>query len=86
MLSIPFNKKDFYETHMAYRLALVHSTCSSNRHFELKLTHANISTAIPRFKNVIFRHHYAMQKTTVVLKRSNVTFAEFFTSTTKIQC
>jgi len=27
---IPLNKGDFYETHAVYRLALIHSTCSSN--------------------------------------------------------
>jgi len=50
-----------YETHGAYRLALIHSTCSSNRQSELKVTHENTPTALPRFKNVIFRHHYVMQ-------------------------
>jgi len=27
-----------------------------------KVTHANTPTALSRFKNVIFRHHYVMQK------------------------
>ena len=44
------------------RLALIHSTCSSNRQPELKVTHPNTPTPLPRFKNVIFRHHYVMQK------------------------
>ena len=61
MLNIPLNK-DFYEIHAAYRLVLTHSACSSNRYSELKVTHANTPTALPRFKNVIFRHHYVMQK------------------------
>jgi len=26
---IPLNEGDFYETHATYRLALIHSTCSS---------------------------------------------------------
>jgi len=30
MLSTPLNKGDVYETHTAYRLALIFSTCSSN--------------------------------------------------------
>jgi len=60
MLSILMNKGDFYETHSAYRLALIHSTWSSTRQFELKVTHENTPTALPRFKNVIFRHHYVM--------------------------
>jgi len=31
MTSIPLNKGDFYETHAAYQLALIHSTCSQGR-------------------------------------------------------
>jgi len=53
---------DFYETHAAYRLARIHSTCSSNRQSDLKVTHVNTPTAIPRFKNVNFQYHYVMQK------------------------
>jgi len=30
MLRVPLKKGDFYETHIAYWLALSHSTCSSN--------------------------------------------------------
>jgi len=41
---------------------LIHTTCSWNLQSELKLTHENVPTALPRFKNVIFRHHYVMQK------------------------
>ena len=59
MLSMPLNKGDFYKTRAAYRLALIHSTCSSNRQSELKVTHTNTPAVLPRFKNVIFRHHYA---------------------------
>jgi len=54
--------KEFYETHTAYWRALWFTTCSSNWQFELKVTHANAISAQPRFKNVIFRHHYVMQK------------------------
>jgi len=62
MLRILLNKGDIYQIHAAYRLALIYSTCSSNRQSELKVTHAYTPTALPRFKNVIFRHHYVMQK------------------------
>jgi len=62
MLSIPLNKEDFYEIHAAYRVVLIHCACSSNRQSEFKVTHANTPAALPRFKNVIFRHHYVMQK------------------------
>jgi len=53
---------------------------------ELKITHANTPTALSRFRNVIFLHHYVMacRKTVIVLKVSNVTFAELFTSNAKI--
>jgi len=73
------------KTHTSYGLALIHSTCSSNRQFALKVTHATAPSAQTRFKNVIFRHHYVMQKTAFLLKLSNVAFAEFFTSTAKMQ-
>jgi len=62
MLSIPLNKGDFYETYAVYRLVPIHSTCNLNRQSELKVPHANTPTALPRFKNVVFRHHYVMQK------------------------
>jgi len=80
---ISLNKGDFYETHAAYCLVLIYSTCSSNRQSELNVTHANTPTALPRFKNVIFHTIASCRKTAVVLKLCNVTFAEFFTSTAK---
>jgi len=51
-----------YKNHVAYRLALIRSTCSWNLQSEVKVTHENAPTALPSFKNVIFRHHYVMQK------------------------
>jgi len=62
MLSLPLNKGDFYETHVANRLALIHFTCGSSLQFELQIIHANTPTAQNCFKNVTFRHHYAIQK------------------------
>jgi len=82
-------QRRLHENHVAYRLALIHSTCSWNLQSELKVTHENTPTALPRFKNVIFRHHYVMQKnskTAVVLKLIKVIFAKFFTSTAKTLC
>jgi len=35
MLRVPLKKGDLYETHIVYRLALIHSTCSSNLQSEL---------------------------------------------------
>jgi len=43
----------FYKTHIAYWLALSHSTCSSSLQSELQITHANTPTALSHFKNVI---------------------------------
>jgi len=55
-------QRRLHENHVAYRLALIHPTCSWNLQSELKVTHENAPTALPRFKNVIFRHHYIMLK------------------------
>jgi len=44
---ISLNKGDFYETRTAYRMALIHSTCSSNLQSELYVSHADTSTAPP---------------------------------------
>jgi len=41
MFSIPLNKGDFYESHTAFRLTVIHSTCSSNLQSDLKVTHTN---------------------------------------------
>jgi len=64
MWSTPLNKGDFYETHTAYRLALIHPILAvqTDNHSSSKLPTQNTPTALPRFKNVIFRHHYVMQK------------------------
>jgi len=45
---ILLNKGD-YEIHASYRLALIHSTCSSNRQSVLKVTRSNTPTRLPRF-------------------------------------
>jgi len=55
-------QRRFLRNSRCYRLVLIYSACSSNRQSELKVTHAHTPTALPRFKNVIFRHHYVMQK------------------------
>jgi len=44
----------FYKTHIAYRLKLMHSICSSCLKFELSVTHANTATGLARFMNVTF--------------------------------
>jgi len=58
MLRVPFKQGDFYETHIAYHLTLIHSTCSWNLQSELWVTYANPPTAPSRFQNCIFQHHY----------------------------
>jgi len=78
------NKGDIYETDAACWLALIHSTCSSNRQSQLKVIHANTLTALLRFNNVIFRHHYVMQKKSRCTETEQRYFAEFFTSTSNI--
>ena len=37
---------DFYETHIAYRLTLIHSTCSSNLQSKLYVTYAHTNCTI----------------------------------------
>jgi len=55
-------QRQLHEHHVAYRLALIHSTGSCDQQSELKATHENAPTALSRFKNGIFWHHYVMQK------------------------
>jgi len=82
MLSKSLNNRDICETHVDYRLALIHSTCNSNRQSELKVTHKSAPNAPPRFKNVIFQTHYVRQKnsrfiekkTAVLLKKKTPKF------------
>ena len=52
-----------YKSHIACGLALIHSTCSSSLQTELQITHANTPTGLSRFKSVILRYHYVIQKT-----------------------
>jgi len=87
MLSIRLNKDDFYETHTDHRLVLIHSTCSSNRQSELKVTHANTPTAVlhfPASRTSFSDTITSSRKTAVALKLSYVPFVEFFTLTAKI--
>jgi len=77
MLSVSL-KGYFYKTHIAYRLALIQSTCSLSLKSEVWIIHANTPTALSRFRNFIFRHRDVMQKNISSVKK-NVIFAEFFT-------
>jgi len=48
------------------------------------ITHVNTPTLLSWFKKVSFRHYYVIQKKSILLKLSSVTFAELFTSPLKI--
>jgi len=73
-VSISLNKGVFYETHTAYRLALIHSTFSSNLQSELYVSHANTSTALPAPRTSFSDNITSRGKTAVAMKLSNVTF------------
>jgi len=80
------NKEDFYQTRTAYRLAMIHFTCSSNLQCDLNVSHANTSSALPASRTSFSDAITCRGKTAGALKLSNVTFAEFFASTAKIEC
>jgi len=78
------NKGDFYETHVTYRLALIHS---------IAVKTDNLSSNLPAKTHQM--HHHASRTSLsdtitscriidVVLKLSKVIYAEFFTSSAKI--
>jgi len=46
MLRVPLKKGDFYEIHLSYWLALIQSTCNSDRQTELYIIYANINCTI----------------------------------------
>jgi len=77
---------DFYETHVAYRLALIHSTAvhtdnlSSKLSYPRKRTKCTTPASRTSFSDIIT----SCRKTAVVLKLSKAIFAEFFTLTAKI--
>ena len=61
MFSKALNNGDFYETHVAYRLALIHSIAVQTDNLSSKLL--TITHQMDHcFKNVIFSHHYVTQK------------------------
>jgi len=87
MSSKPLNKGDFCETHVAYRLALINSIAVQTDNLSSKLPTKTHQMHHLLQKNVIFRHHYVMQKNSHCVETeqmSKVIFAEFFTSTAKI--
>jgi len=86
MLSKPLNNGGFYETHVAYRLALIHSIAiqidNLNSKSLTKTQQMHHPTSKTSFSDTITLY----RKTAVVLKLSEVIFAEFFTLPAKIKC
>jgi len=78
------NKGDFYEIHAAYRLALIHSIAVQTNNLSSKLLTQAHQLHNPASRTSFSDTITSCRKTAVVLKLSNVTFAEFFTSTAEI--
>jgi len=84
MLSKPLNNGDFYEIHVAYRLALIHSIPVQTDNSSTKLLPKTHQMHHPASRTSFFDTISSWRKTAVVLKLSKVIFAEFFTLTAKI--
>jgi len=84
MLSKPLNNGDFYETHVAYRLALIHSIAVQKNNLISKLPTKTHQMHHPASRTSFSDTITSCRKTAVVLKLSKVIFAEFFTLTAKI--
>jgi len=52
----------FHENHVAYRLALIHATCSSKPIIWAQSYPRKYTNCITPVQEVMFRHHYVMQK------------------------
>jgi len=72
--------KTFYEIHIAFRLALIHSSCSSSLQSDFKLPTQTHQLHYLVSRTLLFHTITSYTKTSVLLKLSNVTFPEFFTS------
>jgi len=84
MLSKPLNNGYFYETHVAYRLALIHSIAVQTDNLSSKLLTNTHQMHHPASRTSFSDTIMSCRKTAVVLKLSKVNFAEFFTLTAKI--
>ena len=84
MLSKPLNKGDFCETHVAYRLALVHSISVQTNNLISTLPTKTHQMHQPASRTSFSDTITSCRKTVVVLKLSKVIFAGFVTSTAKI--
>jgi len=84
MLSKPLSKGDFCETHVAYRLALIHSIAIQTNNLISKLPTKTHQMHHPASRTSFSDTITSCRKTAVVLKLSKVIFAGFFTSIVKI--
>jgi len=78
MLSRPLNNADFYDTHVTYSLALLHSIAVHTDYLSSKLL-----TKTHQMHHLASRNSFSdtitsCRKTAVVLKRRKGIFAEFF--------
>jgi len=80
----PLNKGDVCETHVAYRMALIHSIAVQTNNLISKLPTKTQQMHHPASRTSFSDTIMSCRKTAVVLKLSIVIFAEFFTSTAKI--
>jgi len=62
------------------------SAGSDSIYLQFKFTRANTPTALPRFMNVIFRHHYVMQKSSrcIEIEQATLPLQSASPSTAKI--
>ena len=84
MLSEPLNNGDFYETHVPYRPALIHSIAVQTDNLSSTLLTKTHEMHYPGSRTSFSDTITSCRKTAVVLRLSKVVFAEFFTLTAKI--
>jgi len=73
------NNGDFYETHVAYRLALIHSISVHTDNLSSKLLTKTHQMHHPASRTPFSDTITSWIKTAVVVKLSKVIFAEYFT-------
>jgi len=75
-----------YETHVAYRLALIHSIAVQTDNLSSNLLEKTHQMHHPASRTSFSDTITSCRKTIVGLKQSEVIFKEFFTLTAKIKC
>jgi len=84
MLLKPLNNEDFYETNVAYRLALIHSIAVRTDNLSSNLLTKTHQMHRPAPRTSFYDTIGSCRKKAVVLKLSKVIFAGFFTLFAKI--